>query len=212
MHTFVLYTATVLTNQETIMAIAPISTSTTSLPATAVQTQEKSQENTRVSGFQAISEAKQQMNIQILEASAQTTLSAGNNPQGLVLRSAIDRINDLLAPDFGPNALQTAAATQDNSAEATAGRILSLSTGFYDSYVKQHPGEDPEKVAENFVNLIRRGFEKGFGEARNILEGLGVFSGNVQSGVMKTYELVSQGYDDFLAGKLEAIRSAKAEA
>ncbi|MDR3299664.1 MAG: DUF5610 domain-containing protein [Candidatus Accumulibacter sp.] len=193
------------------MSIAPVTTSAAATQSTAVQAQEKSQENTRISGFQAVREAKQQLNIQILEASAQTTLSAGDNPQGLVLRSAIDRINELLAPDYGPDALQTAAATQDNSAEATAGRILSISTGFYDSYAKQHPGEDPEKVAENFVNLIRKGFEKGFGEARNILEGMNVFNGNVQSGVMKTYELVSQGYDDFLASKLGEIRGAKTE-
>ena len=29
-----------------------------------------------------------------------------------------------------------------------------------------------------------------------------MFSGDIESGVMKTYELVNQGYDDFLASKL----------
>lgn len=52
------------------------------------------------------------------------------------------------------------------------------------------------------VPVIRGGFEKGFNEARDILQGLQVFSGDIESGVMKTYEPVSKGYDDFLASKL----------
>lgn len=145
--------------------------------------------------------ARQQLNVQILEASAKVSLSAGDNSQALLFRSAIERINEILAPELGSDAIQNAAA-QDNSAEATAQRILSLSTGFYDAYAAKRPGDDPEQVARDFVDLIRGGFEKGFGEARQILQGLNVFNGDVESGVMKTYELVHKGYDDFLAGKL----------
>ncbi len=145
--------------------------------------------------------ARQQLNVQILEASAKVSLSAGDNSQALLFRSAIERINEILAPELGSNAIQNATA-QDNSAEATAQRILSLSTGFYDAYAAKRPGDDPEQVARDFVDLIRGGFEKGFGEARQILQGLNVFNGDVESGVMKTYELVHKGYDDFLAGKL----------
>jgi hypothetical protein len=156
--------------------------------------------------------ARQQLNVQILEASTKVSLTAGNNEQALLFRSAIERINEILAPELGPNALQGVATGQDNSPEATAGRIVSLSTAFFDGYAKQHPGEDPEKLASDFVALIRGGFEKGFNEARDILEGLKVFEGDVKSGVLKTYELVHQGYDDFLANKLAALKEpAKAE-
>ncbi|MFV0371707.1 MAG: DUF5610 domain-containing protein [Azonexus sp.] len=144
--------------------------------------------------------ARQQLNVQILEASAKVSLSAGNNSQALLFRSAIERINEILAPELGSDAIQNAAA-QDNSAEATAQRILSLSTGFYDAYAAKRP-DDPEQVARDFVDLLRGGFEKGFGEARQTLQGLNVFNSDVESGVMKTYELVHKGYDDFLAGKL----------
>ena len=50
--------------------------------------------------------------------------------------------------------------------------------------------------------MIRGGFEKGFSEAQEILQGLKVFNGDIETGVMKTFELVNKGYDDFLASKL----------
>ena len=145
--------------------------------------------------------ARDQLNVQILEASAKVSLKAGDQSQALLFRGAIERINELLSPTLGPDAIQ-AKMSEDNSAEATAERILSLSTGFFDAYAAQRPDDDPDQVAKDFVNLIRGGFEKGFGEAKEILEGLKVFSGDIESGVMKTYELVSKGYDDFLSSKL----------
>ncbi|GHT96951.1 hypothetical protein AGMMS49545_23420 [Betaproteobacteria bacterium] len=154
---------------------------------------------------------KHEANRQILEASARVSLSSGQESQALLFRSAIEHINSVLAPELGANAIQAAAANQDNSAEATANRILSLSTAFYDGYAKQHPGEDPEKLAKDFVAVIRGGFEKGYGEAKHILEGLKVFDGDVKSGVEKTFELVQQGYDKFLADKLAAINPQKNE-
>lgn len=148
--------------------------------------------------------AKQQLNVSILEASAQVSLSSGNESLSLLFRSAIDQINEILAPELGPDAIQNA-ASQDNSPEATAERIVSLSTAFYDAYAAKRSGDDPEQVAKDFIELIRGGFEKGFGEARDILDGLGVFNGEVEKGVMKTHELVNQGYDDFLTAKLAAL-------
>lgn len=153
--------------------------------------------------------ARQQLNVQILEASARVSVSAGGDSQALLFRSAIDRINEFLAPSLGEQAIQNA-ASQDNSPEATAQRILSLSTGFYEAYAAKRAGDDPAQVAKDFVDLIRGGFEKGFGEARDILQGLKVFDGEVESGVSKTFELVQKGYDDFLAGKLAALQQPAA--
>ena len=56
--------------------------------------------------------------------------------------------------------------------------------------------------------MIRGGFEKGFGEAREILDGLGVFAGAVETDVMKTRELVLQGYDRFLQDRLPGSAQA----
>jgi hypothetical protein len=149
----------------------------------------------------AVASAKQQLNVQILELSAKTSIQSGNQPQALLFSAAIDRINEILAPELGANAIQSK-ASEDNSPEATAERILSLSTGFFDAYAAQHPDDPPEKVAQDFIDLVRSGFEQGFKEAADILEGLQVFDGDIKDGIMKTYELVSKGYDDFLASKL----------
>ena len=145
--------------------------------------------------------ARDQLNVQILEASAKVSLKAGDQSQALLFRGAIERINELLSPTLGPDAIQ-AKMSEDNSPEATAERIVSLSTGFYDAYTAQRPDDNPEEVAKDFINLIRGGFEKGFSEAQEILQGLKVFSGDIEAGVMKTFELVNKGYDDFLASKL----------
>ena len=140
------------------------------------------------------------LNAQILEASLQVSVQAGNQSMALLYRTAIDSINEYLEPELGPDAIGQAMA-QDNSAEATAGRILSQSTAFFDAYAAQHQGEDPEDVARNFVALIRGGFEQGFGEAEDILQGLGVLEEGspIAAGIQKTYALVQKGYDDFLA-------------
>ena len=174
----------------------------TALPSQAEQSPRPARAETeRANATETRSSVRNELNLQILQASAEVSLNAGNQSQALLLRSAIERINELLAPTLGPDALQ-AKLSEDNSAEATAGRILSLSTGFFDAYAAQRPNDDPDQVAKDFVELIRGGFEKGFNEAKEILQGLQVFSGDIESGVMKTYELVSQGYDDFLASKL----------
>lgn len=150
------------------------------------------------------------LNAQILEASLQVSVQAGNQSMALLYRTAIDSINEYLEPELGPDAIgQAMAQNQDHSAEATAGRILSQSTAFFDAYAAQHQGEDPEQVARNFVALIRGGFEQGFGEAEDILQGLGVLEEGspIAAGIQKTYALVQKGYDDFLAQKLEALRN-----
>lgn len=151
-------------------------------------------------------EQRATQNGQILEASLQVSLQSGNNSQALLFRAAIDKINELLEPTQGPDALQNALG-EDNSPEGTAGRILSLSTAFFDSYAAQSPDKDPETLIRDFVDVIRGGFEQGYQEAADILKGLGVLEGDVASGIERTYALVQQGLDDFLAARLESLQA-----
>lgn len=146
------------------------------------------------------------LNAQILEASLHVSLQAGNNSMALLYRTAIDSINEYLAPELGPDAIGQAMG-QDNSPEGTANRILTMSTAFFEAYAAQHKNDKPEDVIRNFVELIRGGFEQGFNEASDILNGLGVLGEGspVAEGINKTFELVQKGYDDFLATKLAAL-------
>lgn len=158
-------------------------------------------------GFRSV---REEQNLRILQSSAEVSLKSGDQSQALLLRTAIDRINGLLEPTLGPDAIQ-AKMGEDNSPEGTAGRIVSLSTGFFEAYAAQRADDDPEQVAKDFIDLIRGGFEQGFNEAKDILQGLKVFGGEVESGIMKTYELVNKGYDDFLASKLGSSKPEAGE-
>lgn len=156
-----------------------------------------------------VSEAsiRAQTNQQILQASLQVSISSGDKPMQLLFRSAIDKINEVLQPEFGEDAIKNAMG-QDNSPEGTAGRIVALSTGFYDAFAKQRLGQDPEKIAEEFTKVIRGGVEQGFKEARDILKSLQVLDGSIASNVDKTYDLVQKGLDDFLASKTKKSTEA----
>ena len=157
----------------------------------------------RVQRQEQVSEAalRKDLNVGILQSSMAVSIRAGDESQALLFRTAIEGINEALAPTLGPDAIQNAMG-QDNSAEATAGRIVSMSTAFFDAYAARRPDDDPETVLREFMDVIRGGFEKGFGEARDILSGLGVFNGAVEADVTKTRELVLQGYDRFTLERL----------
>lgn len=143
--------------------------------------------------------AHAELNTSIVQASLSVAISAGNEPLALLYKSAITGINEALRADFGDDALQ-AAAGQDQSPEATAGRIVSMSTAFYGAWRDLHPEGDEDAARKQFVELVRGGAERGFGEARDILQGLKVLEGDVASNIDKTYTLMQQGFDKFAAG------------
>lgn len=157
----------------------------------------------RVQRQEQVSEAalRKDLNVGILQASMAVSIRAGDESQALLFRSAIEGINEALAPTLGADAIQNAMG-QDDSAEATAGRIVSMSTAFFDAYAARRPEDDPETVLRDFMDVIRGGFEKGFGEARDILSGLGVFTGAVEADVTKMRELVLRGYERFMLERL----------
>ena len=149
-----------------------------------------------------------QLNAAIVQSSIDVSINSGNEPLALLLQSAIAGINDLLKPEFGENAIQNA-VDQDNTPDGTAGRIVSLSTGFFELFKQQHVGENEADVLKNFMATIRSGFEQGYGEARDILQGMNVLNGDVASNIDKTYELVQKGYADFEAAQSSQFAAAE---
>ncbi len=139
--------------------------------------------------------AQQQLNQAILQANADVSISAGNQPMALLFKSAIEGINEVL----GENTIQNAYDSGlDVSPEATADRIVNLSTAFYPQYKEQHPELSEEEAATKFTDLISGGIEKGFAEAREILTSLNVLEGDIASNIDKTYDLVQEGLKTFL--------------
>ncbi len=177
----------------------------TKLPAHSIQTDNKSTQSTSAhiaqaeSGVTQEQQRKASYNVAILESAA-VIIGVKDDPLSLVLSSAIERINEFLAPALGENAIQKGVDSGlDITPEATAERIANLSTASYSAFAQQHPDEDQTAVLQNFIDTISSGIEKGFGEARDILEGLDVLEGKIADDIDQTYALVKEKLNAFAA-------------
>jgi len=142
---------------------------------------------------------KQQLNEAILQANLEVSIRSGNDPLALLYKTAIEGINEALEPELGPNAIQKASESGlDVTPEATANRIVSMSTAFFSLYHEQHPELSEEEAAIKFADIIGGGIEKGFTEARETLDGLGVLEGDIASNIDATYDLVQDGLRAFV--------------
>lgn len=117
----------------------------------------------------------------------------------------IKQLNDYLAetPDMQPiGQVDPSKVTP----EGTAKFIVDMATGFYNAYSENHKDEADKEKLDGFMNLIRGGVEKGFEEARGILEALNVLNfGQVGENVDKTYDLVQKGLDDFYNSQMSLL-------
>ena len=98
----------------------------------------------------------------------------------------------------GTSAEDLLATSMDTSPAATAERIVEFATSLYANYAANHEGEEAEATLEEFVSMIRGAIDEGFGEAREILSGLGRIPASVEDGIEETYELTMKGLDHFL--------------
>lgn len=145
--------------------------------------------------------AKKELNAAIIDSTV--SVGVGDSPQALLLKTALEGINEALQASLGGNAIQTAYDSGlDVSPEATADRIVSLSTAFFSQYQEQHPELSDEEARLTFTDIIREGVNTGFAEARGVLTSLSVLEGDIASNVDKTYELVQEKLDAF-AGDVE---------
>ena len=171
---------------------------------------------TAASTLSPAQKSKAQLNAQIMEASAKVSLSSSNQAQALFFQSTAANIagqlnmgNTQIGFNLSYTQMQFGMAvngfqTMDNSPEATSGRILNFATSFFKGYQAQNAGKNPNDVLQSFVSQVRTGFEKGFNEAKGILQSLNVFQGDTQMGIEKTYSLVQKGFDQFLNQKMNA--------
>ncbi len=143
---------------------------------------------------------KIELNKNILQTSLELSLTAGDKPMTLLLKTALDGINKALKNDFGDNAIQNAYdAGIDVSPEATAHRIVSLTTAFFPKYQATHPELSAEEALKSFVNVIGKGIDQGFNEAKSILKGLNVLDSTMTHTIDLTYEWVQKGLQNFIA-------------
>lgn len=142
--------------------------------------------------------AKRQLNTAILQSNMNASISAGNQPMTLLFKAAIDGINNVLKDELGENSIQNAYDSGlDISPEATANRIISMSTAFFSQYQDKNPDMPDKEAAKSFVSIIEGGIKKGFEEAKGILDGLNVLEGSIASNIDETFDLVQKGLISF---------------
>jgi hypothetical protein len=111
------------------------------------------------------------------------------DPNKILNQRILESLNRVLASS-GSAAIETL-DPQDFTPEKVAGNILNSISGFLAAFAAQNP--DQEKL-DGFFSQIREGFERGFSEAKEILQGFGALE-QVEQDIQKTYELVQDGID-----------------
>lgn len=129
-----------------------------------------------------------------------TNLSSASRPSSItaqpVVRNAADAqatLANRLAERLGLEPGALAGKANDYTPEKVAGRIL----GFIEQRLQseQAAGADTGKL-QKLLEQARGGVEKGFAEARAILDGMGVLQGKVASDIDDTYQKIQDGFSD----------------
>jgi hypothetical protein len=132
------------------------------------------------------------------QTTEQANLAVAANPLALAYQAARDQINEAVAPYLGESALQRGLTEGiDVSPEATADRIADMSTRLFPAYARQQPNIPFDELRDRFVDVIASGVERGFEEARNILQGLKVLAGDIATNVDTTFDLVMERLNAF---------------
>lgn len=148
---------------------------------------------------------KKQLNAAIIESSLKFSKSIGDQPLSLLLKTALQGINEALKTEDVESSVEDAYESGiDFSPEATAERIVAFSTQFLASYREQHPEMGEEESLTAFVDIISGGINQGFAEAKDILGALKVLGGDIATNIDKTYQLVQQGLQSFVDSFSEA--------
>lgn len=96
-----------------------------------------------------------------------------------------------VAQRLGVDPATLAGKTQDDyTPDKVAGRILDFVGGRIQAEAAN--GADPEKL-QKMLDQARQGVEKGFAEAKKILQGMGVLGGKIASDIEDTFQRVQDG-------------------
>ncbi|NRB41008.1 MAG: DUF5610 domain-containing protein [Pseudomonadales bacterium] len=110
--------------------------------------------------------------------------------QDLLNERILATVSDILESD-GAKPIDGLAA-EDYSSEKVADRILSFVRSSMTLFALENP--DSEHLLKKFDQALV-GIERGFSEARDILDGLGALTGEVKEGVDETYALITAGME-----------------
>ncbi|MBN8549981.1 MAG: DUF5610 domain-containing protein [Deltaproteobacteria bacterium] len=143
-----------------------------------------------------------QQTLDLSSSSDTSSASIDDLYKGLSIsaQNIVDKLNELLKAKL-PDGIQSL-KPEEVTPEATAERIVSGVTGFFEVFAKQNPDLDPEELLAKFMSEVRKGVESGYNDAAKTLEDLGAFEfDGVKDGIEKTKSLIEE--------KLKAFESHK---
>ncbi len=116
-------------------------------------------------------------------------------PQKLVGRHVVGKLEKVLQKE-GVNLQKI--SSEDFSPQTVADRIMSSVQQAYGQFKQSQPeGTDDSE----FFSQVREGLEKGFAEARDILDSFGVLQGQISADVDETYQLTMERFDQLESGR-----------
>jgi len=128
------------------------------------------------------------------QAASRSTVAT--DPTELILKSAMDKINEVFKPYLGDGAIQRAAASgQDMSPQGVADSILSFATQLI-GRAEAAQGDRPkaeQSSREQMFSSVKTGVEQGFMQARDILESMQALKGDTKETVNNTHTLLQDG-------------------
>lgn len=148
--------------------------------------------------------AQERNTLRKAESDLSLSFNSDSSPiasQELLTRTVLDALNKELEASFGPYAIQNAYEQGlDVSPQATADRIVQQATGFFTRFAEKYADLSENELLDSFIATISSGIDKGFAEARDILEGLNVLQGDIANNIDETYTLIQQGLANFRSG------------
>lgn len=165
-------------------------------------------QSTKPSASELSAENRRQLNQTILDNQLSLSLQSDNKAMNLLYRAISDAVEKRMAgqaPQNANDSTEAAAETglnktysnEDTSPQATADRIVSFATNFYQAFREQNPELNDADGLEQFMQEIGKGIDQGFADARDILTGLKKLEGKVADDIDETYNLIQQGLQDF---------------
>jgi len=119
-------------------------------------------------------------------------------------KEIVDKIIEQLRIEL-PEGVQSL-KPEDVTPEATASRIVTGVTAFFDQYAKQNKGLEGDALVESFLTQVQTGVDRGYGEAVKILEAIGAFEvDGVKSGIESTRFLIDEKLSAFATTKKQEL-------
>jgi hypothetical protein len=130
--------------------------------------------------------------------------SNGTNPYALTAKEILQRINKELKDEL-PEGIESLDPA-DHTPEATADRIVSGVTAFFDVFARQNKELQGDELVDAFIETIKRGVQKGYDDAYQILEAVGAFDvEGVREGVQQTKILIESKLNVFAEERKKAL-------